>query len=261
MQTDQFSDHSFWVINAKHVTFLLLRKFLAASGYNPDKVFLYTDIDEAGSSKHRPVLVFIDYSPTDDITKISNLPDLYPDIPVILIVDSKDEEHSLDAAKLGAHDYPVKNEISLPLFRKSVQYAIDRTEIRNKLRKSKNDYESIFQQHPLPMWLFSIETLRFIKVNDAAVHYYGYSAEEFLKMTIQDIRPQEDKEALLHTVKRSDKSGFYDDNKWRHLKKNGEIIYVHVYSYNTVFEGINCRMVTAVNMNREHELEQLLANR
>ena len=55
----------------------------------------------------------------------------------------------------------------------------------------------LFLSHPDPMWVYDLDTLRFLAVNKAAVAKYGYSHDEFLAMTIADIRPSEDKSALV----------------------------------------------------------------
>jgi len=53
-------------------------------------------------------------------------------------------------------------------------------------------YRLLFEKNPLPMWVFDIETLRFLDVNDAAVQKYGYSRSDFLAMTLGYIGPRED---------------------------------------------------------------------
>jgi PAS domain S-box-containing protein len=58
-------------------------------------------------------------------------------------------------------------------------------------------YRLLFDDNPQPMWLFDAETLAFLEVNNAAIENYGYSREEFLQMTILDIRPQEDVVRLI----------------------------------------------------------------
>ena len=58
-------------------------------------------------------------------------------------------------------------------------------------------YRLLFAAHPHPMWVHDPETLRILEVNDAAVTHYGYSREEFVSMTLPDLRPTEDVEAIL----------------------------------------------------------------
>jgi PAS domain S-box-containing protein len=76
----------------------------------------------------------------------------------------------------------------------------ERKEAQDALRKSEERYRLLFDRNPQPMWVFDIETLAFLEVNDAAVHHYGYTREEFLKMTIKDIRPEEDIPALMKNI-------------------------------------------------------------
>jgi len=59
----------------------------------------------------------------------------------------------------------------------------------------------LFQQHPQPMWVFDVKTLKFLAVNDAAVAHYGYSREEFLNMRTTEIRPQDEVLRLLEFAK------------------------------------------------------------
>ena len=72
-----------------------------------------------------------------------------------------------------------------------------------RLRESEASYRRLFEVNPHPMWVYDLETLRFLAVNDAAVRRYGYSREEFLALTIRDIRPPEDVPALLSFVARA----------------------------------------------------------
>src|SRR5262249_20504343 len=98
------------------------------------------------------------------------------------------------------------------------------------MRASEEHYRALFESNPHPMWVNDVETLAFLAVNDAAVHYYGYSREEFLAMTIKDIRPAEDIPALLDKLARVP-PGFDRPEIWRHRKKDGTIIDVEVTTH------------------------------
>jgi two-component system, cell cycle sensor histidine kinase and response regulator CckA len=91
------------------------------------------------------------------------------------------------------------------------------------------DFEALFQCHPMPMWVFDDETLEFLAVNDAAIECYGYSREEFLAMTLEQVRPREDVH-LLHAYRARTRgmatSGPHRGTTWRHLCRNGAIIEV-----------------------------------
>jgi PAS domain S-box-containing protein len=81
--------------------------------------------------------------------------------------------------------------------------------------------------------------LAFLAVNEAAVRLYGYSNDEFLAMTADQIRPEEDVDDLR---KAFDDPGNYRQRVWRHRKKNGELIPVKVTSFNLDFDGKKARL-------------------
>ncbi|WP_207434957.1 PAS domain S-box protein [Sabulibacter ruber] len=93
-----------------------------------------------------------------------------------------------------------------------------------------DDYRLLFDHNPLPMWVFDTESLRFLMVNSSALKLYGYSREEFLQMTIKDIRPGSELPGLLRMT-----SSMRDDlnyaGEWMHLKKDKTPIYVEIVSH------------------------------
>jgi two-component system CheB/CheR fusion protein len=112
------------------------------------------------------------------------------------------------------------------------------------LQASEDKYKTLFYKSPLPKWIYDEETLDFLEVNDTAIRSYGYSREEFLDMTIVDIRPEEDKDRLMKDVDdvRSNPASLRD-SQWRHIKKNGDVIDVDITAYPIDFEGHRARMV------------------
>lgn len=103
----------------------------------------------------------------------------------------------------------------------------ERYQAQMALEASERRYRMLFENNPQPMWIFDEQTLAFLDVNAAAVAHYGYSREEFLSMTIRDIRPPEDlpdllKDIATHQITR------HTDGPWRHRKKDGTIIAVEI---------------------------------
>src|SRR5207245_9127156 len=82
-----------------------------------------------------------------------------------------------------------------------VAMAIDRKRGEERLKDSETRYRLLFESNPEAMWVYDPETLRFLAVNEAAVRHYGYSREEFLALTIRDIRPPEEHERLEAALK------------------------------------------------------------
>jgi len=109
-------------------------------------------------------------------------------------------------------------------------------------RDSRELARSLFENNPNPMWVYDVETLRFLAVNDAAIAHYGYSREDFLSMTLKDIRPPEDVPVMLDIVSRL-KSGLRVTRGRRHRKKDGTLIDVEVTSHSLLFGNRRSRFV------------------
>lgn len=126
-----------------------------------------------------------------------------------------------------------------------------------ELRKSQSLYSELFHSNPQPMWVYDLETLRFLMVNDAAIEHYGYTQEEFLAMTIKDIRPEAEISALLANLaqppKRLEKS-----SGWIHRKKDGTLIDMEISSHAITFEGRAARMVLANDVTERKQMEDAL---
>ena len=112
------------------------------------------------------------------------------------------------------------------------------------VRESERIYKYLFHNNPQPMWIYDLMTLEFIEVNEAAISHYGYSREEFLMMNIRDIRPADELEKSLEFI-RSDREAISSSGPWKHLKKNGEVVFVEIKSHLIEFNGKSARLVLA----------------
>jgi PAS domain S-box-containing protein len=112
------------------------------------------------------------------------------------------------------------------------------------VRRSEQRYRLLFENNPHPMWLYDTETLAFLEINEAAVTHYGYTREEFLSMTIKEIRPISDIPALIdnvaHLRNRIDRAGI-----WKHRKKDGTLIDVEITSHVLEMSGRRAEIVLA----------------
>ena len=127
----------------------------------------------------------------------------------------------------------------------------------NARGESNEFYEMLFVANPLPMWVFGIATGRFLAVNAQACKQYGYSEEEFLAMTISDIRPP-DENTRLAGVRSTGPSGHREFGSWRHLRKDGTIINVEISSDDIVFRGVAARLVLAQDVTERVRTEAAL---
>lgn len=135
----------------------------------------------------------------------------------------------------------------------------ERRQAETALHESDEKFRRLFNSSPLPQWLFDCETLFFIDVNDAAVKNYGYSREEFLSMTIEDIRPEAEVERLLKAREKIRlHQGDFKDRTFIHRKKNGELINVDIKSAHVSINGRNARVVIARDITTELAFERQL---
>ena len=118
-------------------------------------------------------------------------------------------------------------------------------------------FRELFEGNPHPMWIFEIETLAFLTVNDAAVAHYGYSREEFLAMTIRDIRPQEDINRLMADVEQAG-AGQREAQVWRHRRKDGSIIIVEITAHSLTFANRSARFIFAHDVTARTNAEEKL---
>ena len=137
--------------------------------------------------------------------------------------------------------------------------AIENARLLQSLALSEERYRLLFEASPLPMWVYDADTLQFLAVNEAAVRHYGYSQEEFLALTIADIRPREDVEALIADLENRGGPGSAAPGTWRHRKKDGTLIDVEITAGKVRFEGRQAALVLAHDVTDRLRLEERLA--
>ncbi|MDK1493039.1 PAS domain-containing protein [Sinorhizobium sp. 7-81] len=123
------------------------------------------------------------------------------------------------------------------------------------IARRQSEYVQLFASHPQAMWVYDVETLQFLIVNNAAVGLYGYSRQDFLKMTIMDIRPQDDAPALLESVVKRP-AGHEESGVWRHRRKEGQIIFTEISSHAFDLEGRSARLMMALHVTERLAAEQ-----
>ncbi|MGH2806256.1 MAG: PAS domain S-box protein [Actinomycetota bacterium] len=131
----------------------------------------------------------------------------------------------------------------------------ERKSAEDALRASEARSRRLFEGSPLPMWVYDVDTLAFIAVNDAAVERYGFSRDEFMGMTIKDIRPPEEMPALMENLSR-ERGEFEMTGAWRHRVKDGREIDVEIASHLVTFDGLDAVMVVAQDVTEKMRIER-----
>jgi diguanylate cyclase (GGDEF)-like protein/PAS domain S-box-containing protein len=124
----------------------------------------------------------------------------------------------------------------------SVGVRIDITD----LKRREATFKLLFDGNPVPMLVYDTENLGFLAVNDAALEYYGYGREQFLSLTILDIRPPEDRERFAATAKNFESQR--TTVSARHVKSDGSIIKVDVYSNELIYRDREARFAAMIDV-------------
>ncbi|MBK1440916.1 PAS domain S-box protein [Parapedobacter sp. ISTM3] len=115
-----------------------------------------------------------------------------------------------------------------------------------EVEESEAKYSNLFHLSPQPMWVYDLETLRFLDVNIAAVKHYGYSREEFLTLSINDIKPaQKQSKPKGNNTFSKEHDELFNQDVYIHRKKNGEIIHVEVQRAVINFHGRASALILA----------------
>ena len=126
-----------------------------------------------------------------------------------------------------------------------------------ELRKSEEQHRYLFDNNPLPMWAYDINTLAFIAVNDAAIEKYKYSRDEFLNMTIADIRPHDEISRLKRDVEQP-RTVIQHSGEWRHMLKDGSVIDVEITSHLLRIGDHDSALVVAQDITSRKQAESTL---
>lgn len=175
--------------------------------------------------------------------------------PIIILTGYADIDFSIKSISLGISDYLLKDELTAGLLHKSILYAIERRDFQLRLKESESKFSVLFNLSPQPMWVYDLETLQFILVNEAAITHYGYSEEEFFNIDTILLHVPEEQEYVKKTVKYVDSKRLSFSGNFRHIKKNGEEMEVEIYSTLLVIDERPCRTVTAIDVTEKNMAE------
>jgi two-component system, cell cycle sensor histidine kinase and response regulator CckA len=128
------------------------------------------------------------------------------------------------------------------------------------LRESEARYRLLFESNPQPMWVFDSETLVFLAVNGAAESHYGFSRDEFLRMTLADLLAPEDRPALHAGLAESRRAAIVQ-RRVRHRRKDGSTIVVDILSHSIQLAGREARLVLVTDVTERQRLEEHLRQR
>jgi PAS domain S-box-containing protein len=184
------------------------------------------------------------------------------DLPFLIVSGTIGEEKAVAALLAGAHDFISKENMArlIPAVERELRESAVRRAKRESeiaLRESEARYRLLFDNNPLPLWVYDLETLAFLTVNAAAINHYGYSEAEFLSMTIKDIWLEDYIPSLLDDLSQVG-SGSNQAGVWQHCKKDGSVIDVEVTAHNLEFGSRRARLVLSSDITERKRAEENL---
>jgi len=248
----------------------LVRSLLEAAGVRAVLVPVGTGPEfERAVEREQFDLILADYflPGYTGIQALEQARDKCPDTPFLVVSGTIGEQAAIDCLKSGATDYVLKQwpERLVPAVRRAVQEAEERRRRRQaerELLESEHQYRLIFDHNPVPMWVFDHETLAFLEVNDAAVQQYGYKREEFLRMTLKDIRGSDEtlalREYLAQLAAAEHPARLAVAGVWEHRRRDGSVIDVEVKWSPIRFKGRAASLTMANDITVQKRLEDQL---
>ncbi|MFY9611380.1 MAG: response regulator [Blastocatellia bacterium] len=230
--------------------------FEAATG--TDALRLVTEV--------RPQLVLLDVKLPDisghEVCRLLKADRSTASIPILQISASfttgRDRVAGLESGADGYLAKPVEPDELIA----TIKALLRLREAEEARRETEARYDFLFERNSLPIWIIDIESLEFLAVNEAAIRQYGYSRDEFLAMTIKDIRPPEDVPLVQEYVARIPNEA-PNAVQWRHRKKDGTTIEVEIIWHELFYRGRHALLVLAKDITErqiaEAEREELLA--
>ena len=180
--------------------------------------------------------------------------------PMILLTGQGNPEVDAAALAAGAADYLVKRDLDPERLSRALRYAVDRARAYQAVEEGEARYRLLFERNPMPLWVYDIDTLRFLAVNEAMIDHYGYSREDLTHLSVLDIRPDDERETF-EAYRRQRPRGLVKAGLWRHRKRDGSIIDVEVTSHSLNFEGHDARLVLALDVTERLRVENAVRER
>jgi PAS domain S-box-containing protein len=143
------------------------------------------------------------------------------------------------------------------LLRKEIE---QREKVEKELKESESYFRLLFELNPQPMFVYDLDSMKIKAVNNSAVDVYKYGKEEFLSMTIIDLKAPKEFIRLWKNLI-DDSNSFQRTEIWNHRTKDGRIIQVEVHSHNLDFRDKNARLVLLIDVTEKNRIEKTLRER
>ena len=125
-----------------------------------------------------------------------------------------------------------------------------------ELKRSEHQYRLLYEQSPLPMYIFDKESHKFLSVNEALINLFGYSKEEFLEMTIFELFLPEEQNKIREEAHRNLKNSRSGFDVWRQKTKDGSTLFCEISGSDIYFRDKQQRLVLTLDITEQRKAEE-----
>jgi PAS domain S-box-containing protein len=172
--------------------------------------------------------------------------------PIIVLTGYEDIDFSIKSLSMGVSDYLLKDELSSNRLWKSILYSIERKEIYRRLEDSEKRYKKLFENNPSPMIIYDSRSRRLVDSNVEALKMYGYTKDEILSLTIDDIKIRDGDRFTLDSYGLSGTGG----NIHMHKNKEETLIYMEENAHAIEFKGKESVLMLLNNVTEKVNLQE-----
>lgn len=152
---------------------------------------------------------------------------------------------------------PRINVLGVPVVTGTLLDITEATLAQERIALAEAQYRYLFELSPVPLWVFDQDSLRFLAVNEATVHLYGWSLADFSAMSLQDLLPHDELERFRADLLEGQPDG---GRVWRHRTSDGRLLHARVFATRVNFEGREARLVASLDLTDKVRAEQELAD-
>lgn len=202
---------------------------------------------------------FLDYIHPSDLAFTSSQFELikkqsYLEVPYFRFKNAKGEWRWLETKLTNLLHEPSVNGIV-----SNSRDVTEKKKVEENIKASEERYRSLFFNNPMTIYIWDIQTMDILEVNDVAQAEYGYSREEFLRMTLLDMRPEEEFDKVKqHSIDFAESNNPKVKGTWLHLKKSNELMVMDITSHKIDFNGKPAVLTIANNITDKIRLENKL---
>jgi PAS domain S-box-containing protein len=184
--------------------------------------------------------------------------DQAPDVPVMICSGAQDEETAVQAVRMGAQDYLVKDDIQPKFVVRAIRYAIERYKLAHSLVESETRFSTAFFNNPAPQSIIDPINSKIMAVNNACCQLFGYSREELMGNNPEKLNLWQDPADKLTALEELQRTGHLLPREVTVRVKSGETRTVMVAIEPIMWQGVLCLISTILDITERKRAEELL---